>query len=97
MVVGSVSGVVRCYSSASASLAFLKSHSKFPIKSTYTSLWFRTTSRAMSNFLVNDPKYSFLKELGLSEKNPGVYDGTWRGSGEVATNYKLYELPKSTF
>lgn len=36
-----------------------------------------------SSFLINDPKYGFLKELGLSEKNSGVYDGAWKGSGEV--------------
>jgi aldehyde dehydrogenase family 7 protein A1 len=39
-----------------------------------------------SSFLVNDPKYSFLKELGLEEKNNGVYDGTWHGKGEVVTS-----------
>jgi aldehyde dehydrogenase family 7 protein A1 len=36
--------------------------------------------------LIHDPKYSFLKELGLGENNPGVYDGTWYGSGEVVTS-----------
>jgi len=46
-------------------------------------------SRKMSsstNFLINDQKYSFLKELGLQEQNPGVYDGTWHGDGEVITS-----------
>lgn len=28
-------------------------------------------------------RYSFLKNLGLSENNAGVFDGTWSGSGEV--------------
>ncbi|KAG5867703.1 hypothetical protein JTB14_017297 [Gonioctena quinquepunctata] len=38
---------------------------------------------ASSEFLVNDKNYSFLRELGLEEKNYGVYDGTWKGSGKV--------------
>ena len=48
-------------------------------------------SRAMSSaapaggFLINESKYSWLKELGLQEHNPGVYDGfKWCGSGEVS-------------
>lgn len=28
-------------------------------------------------------KYPFLAELGLTEDNDGVYDGEWRGNGEV--------------
>lgn len=41
--------------------------------------------RAMSsgNYLIDEPKYSFLKELGLEKINQGVYDGKWSGSGEV--------------
>ncbi|CAG7716212.1 unnamed protein product [Allacma fusca] len=38
------------------------------------------------NFLVNDPKYSFLRDLGIEEVNNGVYDGKWSGSGEVVTS-----------
>ncbi|XP_030752334.1 alpha-aminoadipic semialdehyde dehydrogenase [Sitophilus oryzae] len=37
----------------------------------------------MASFLINDQKYEFLKDLGLQEKNLGVYDGTWKGSGTV--------------
>uniref|UniRef100_A0A8C7XHZ1 Alpha-aminoadipic semialdehyde dehydrogenase n=1 Tax=Oryzias sinensis TaxID=183150 RepID=A0A8C7XHZ1_9TELE len=44
-------------------------------------------SAAMSSLLINQPKYSWLKELGLSEDNPGVYNGSWGGSGEVITSY----------
>ncbi|KAF2356056.1 Aldehyde dehydrogenase domain [Trinorchestia longiramus] len=44
----------------------------------------RTMSSA--NYLVNDPKYSFLKELGLQEENKGVYNGSWIGNGEVVTS-----------
>lgn len=37
-----------------------------------------------SSYLINDSKYSFLKDLGLSEKNLGVFakHGSWRGDGE---------------
>uniref|UniRef100_A0A7N8YLM3 aldehyde dehydrogenase (NAD(+)) n=1 Tax=Mastacembelus armatus TaxID=205130 RepID=A0A7N8YLM3_9TELE len=44
-------------------------------------------SAAMSGLLINQPKYSWLKELGLSEDNHGVYNGNWGGSGEVVTSY----------
>lgn len=40
--------------------------------------------RKSSNFLVNDNKYSFLKELGLNEENAGVYDGKWDANGNVS-------------
>lgn len=44
--------------------------------------------RAMSSgsFLIQDPKYSWLKDLGLNESNPGVYNGKWIGSGTVVTS-----------
>ncbi|BFY98054.1 hypothetical protein BsWGS_01094 [Bradybaena similaris] len=38
---------------------------------------------AMSSFLIEDPKYAWLKDLGLSTNNKGVYHGKWGGSGEV--------------
>ncbi|GJQ83196.1 hypothetical protein Trydic_g18222 [Trypoxylus dichotomus] len=43
------------------------------------------SSRAMfhSEYLANDARYSFLKELGLSATNLGVFDGTWKGSGST--------------
>lgn len=37
----------------------------------------------MSTLLINQPKYAWLKELGLSEDNDGVYNGNWGGKGEV--------------
>ncbi len=41
-------------------------------------------SRNMSGgFLIDEPKYAFLKELGLGRENEGVYDGKWEASGEV--------------
>ena len=41
--------------------------------------------RMASVYLINDSKYSFLKELGLSERNQGVFakHGNWRGEGEI--------------
>lgn len=43
--------------------------------------------RKNSSFLINDNKYSFLKELGLKEENVGVYDGTWEANGNVSIVY----------
>jgi len=31
----------------------------------------------------NNPKYSFLRELGLQEENHGVFNGGWGASGSV--------------
>ncbi|KAM4707920.1 alpha-aminoadipic semialdehyde dehydrogenase [Discoglossus pictus] len=42
---------------------------------------------AMSSLLINQPQYSWLKELGLKEENEGVYNGTWGGKGEIVTSY----------
>ncbi|KAF6356555.1 aldehyde dehydrogenase 7 family member A1 [Rhinolophus ferrumequinum] len=41
----------------------------------------------MSTLLINQPQYAWLKELGLREENPGVYNGSWGGRGEVITTY----------
>ena len=35
------------------------------------------------NLLISQPQYSWLKELGLSENNPGVFDGQWRSNGSI--------------
>ncbi|XP_063434369.1 alpha-aminoadipic semialdehyde dehydrogenase-like [Mytilus trossulus] len=43
--------------------------------------------RTMSSLLIEDPKYSWLKDLGLSAQNNGVFYGKWGGSGEIATSY----------
>lgn len=39
--------------------------------------------RLASTFLVDDPKYSFLRDLGLKSRNSGVYNGNWTGTGPV--------------
>ena len=40
----------------------------------------------MSSMLVEDPKYSWLKDLGLGTTNKGAFYGVWGGSGEVYIN-----------
>uniref|UniRef100_A0A8D0KVV9 Aldehyde dehydrogenase 7 family member A1 n=1 Tax=Strix occidentalis caurina TaxID=311401 RepID=A0A8D0KVV9_STROC len=35
----------------------------------------------------SQPRYAWLRELGLQEENPGVYNGRWGGGGEVVTTY----------
>ena len=42
------------------------------------------------SLLIEEPKYAFLKELGLAADNEGVYDGKWGGaSGEVSALYRF--------
>ena len=41
-------------------------------------------ARSASSYLIEDPKYSFLKELGLREKNVGVFNGKWEANGQVS-------------
>ena len=43
-----------------------------------------------NNFLINDPKYSFLRQLGLSEVNEGVFDGKWYGDGNVIKSFSIF-------
>ncbi|KAG7307472.1 putative aldehyde dehydrogenase 7 member A1 [Plutella xylostella] len=54
-------------------------------------LAFRVNAVPMSarsvSYLIEDPKYSFLKELGLEKKNPGVFHGKWTASGETIQSY----------
>lgn len=40
-------------------------------------------ARNSSSYLIEDPKYSFLKELGLDKKNVGVFNGKWQANGQV--------------
>ncbi|CAB3359655.1 Hypothetical predicted protein [Cloeon dipterum] len=39
-----------------------------------------------TSYLIDEPKYSFLKELGLDKVNVGVYDGKWKASGKTVTS-----------
>lgn len=43
----------------------------------------RQMSSNAGNYLINNEKYKFLRELGLNEENSGVYNGKWKGSGQV--------------
>lgn len=63
---------------------FMRSVSRIDLISKNKNI-FRNMSVASSNLLINDPKYSFLKDLGLKEVNHGVFDGQWKGSGKVIT------------
>merc|ERR1711928_257722 len=38
-------------------------------------------------YRIDQPQYSFLKDLGLEKKNAGVYNGTWFGNGEVLQTF----------
>jgi len=40
----------------------------------------------MNTYLINSDKYLFLKELGISELNFGVFDGNkWKSNGKVVS------------
>ncbi|XP_064545964.1 putative aldehyde dehydrogenase family 7 member A1 homolog [Drosophila montana] len=40
-----------------------------------------------ASFLIDQPEYSFLKDLGLERDNPGVFSGHWQGRGPTITSY----------
>ncbi|CAH2086195.1 unnamed protein product [Euphydryas editha] len=44
-------------------------------------------ARNVSSYLIDDPKYSFLKDLGLDKKNDGVFNGKWEANGQVIQSY----------
>lgn len=52
--------------------------------------------------LFSTSKYPFLQELGIQDKNMGVYNGSWFGNGETftsvnpATNEKIAEIKTGT-
>lgn len=50
---------------------------------------FLNYSRMMSSsrYLIDDPKFSFLKELGIERLNKGVYNGEWFGNGEITKSF----------
>lgn len=39
------------------------------------------------SYLIDQPEYGFLKDLGLERDNAGVYSGQWLGSGDSVTSY----------
>lgn len=42
-----------------------------------------------SDLLIEDSKFSWLKELGLKAENPGVFDGSWHANGQVSAIYMV--------
>lgn len=48
----------------------------------------QTINMQFTRNLINDSKYGFLKQLGLANENPGLYDGKWGGSGKVSLTKK---------
>ena len=49
----------------------------------------RTKAYSTSDLLINEPKYSWLRDLGLQAENPGVFDGAWHGSGTVSASQSV--------
>lgn len=35
------------------------------------------------NLLIEEPEFSWLKELDLKPENDGVFNGNWKGNGDV--------------
>ena len=52
-------------------------------------LFARMSSTA--GYLINEPKYAFLKKLGLQETNLGVFNGKWFADGEVSKDFQALE------
>lgn len=44
-------------------------------------------SADMKPYLIQEPEYEWLKELGLVVDNEGAFDGTWGGTGEWIETY----------
>lgn len=38
------------------------------------------------SLLIDEAKYSWLKDLGLKAENDGVFNGSWGGKGQVIIN-----------
>ena len=45
---------------------------------------FASLYSTMSRLLIEEPKYSWLQELGLKADNLGVFCGAWSGQGQVS-------------
>lgn len=57
---------------------------RYLFKTSYLSLIANKSIKRMSSTLITNPKYSFLKELGLCEVNHGVFNGIkWEANGKV--------------
>jgi len=52
-----------------------------------------SSSAQDQDLLINQPKYSWIKELGLKSDNPGVFDGnSWHGGGKVIFSYQIITM-----
>ena len=43
----------------------------------------------MSGLLIEEPKYAWLKQLGLEADNKGAFWGSWGGNGEVSACFEF--------
>jgi len=76
-----------------------------PATPRHTSLRPYSVMSSSAELLIDQPKYAWLKDLGLGADNPGVFSGTWGGSGQVCKscmkliccNLELWELTKLVF
>lgn len=47
-----------------------------------------------ASYLINDPEYGFLRDLGLEEDNLGVFNGKWSAAGDWYTSISpIHEKP----
>ena len=55
--------------------------------------------RTMSSqsFLVDHPRYAFLKDLGLQSHNQGVYNGKWFANGMVSFEMLICDVVADVF
>ncbi|XP_036336646.1 putative aldehyde dehydrogenase family 7 member A1 homolog [Rhagoletis pomonella] len=45
-----------------------------------------STAKSKDEYLIDSPEYSFLRDIGIEQENFGVYNGAWKGSGELITS-----------
>ena len=60
-------------------------------------LGLRSSSSASSLLVNQGGKYQFLQDLGLKEQNLGVFDGEWKGSGEVNSYLRAVDEIKTAY
>ena len=49
------------------------------------------------SFLVDHPRYAFLKDLGLQSHNQGVYNGKWFANGMVSFEMLICDVVADVF
>ena len=58
--------------------------------------FFLRMASTSNSYLINDSKYSFLHQLGLSEVNDGVFSGKWYGDGKVCFCFLVFHVNNSS-